>query len=762
MLEFWKTLFASGLFIPDGHCYLWEPSLVSLHALSDSLLAIVYYIISITLVYFVRKRQALPFNWMFLLFGLVIAGCGTTHLIEVWTLWHPTYWLSGFVKAITAVVSLYAAVKLVQLLPEAVALASPAQPEIAGRELENQIALSQQVEDALEKTQARLRSILDIAKDAIISVDKNQRITLFNQGAEHIFGYTEREAIGQPLDLLLPWRFAEIHRQHVSSFAEAEETAKKMGERSEVLGRRKDGTEFPAEASISKFELPGETIFTAIVRDISDRKRTEESISRLAAIVESSDDAIIGKTLDGIILSWNEGAEKIYGYTAEEVKGKHSSILIPPECIDEMPRILSKVSRGEKNQPYETVRLRKDGERITVSLTVSPTKDAAGRIVGASSIARDITYRKQVEAALEHLSRQNELILNAAGEGIYGLNVEGRCTFINVAAAKMLGYEVAELLAQPIHDRAHHSKPDGTAYPLESSPIYATLKDGAARQVKDEVFWHKDGSSFPVEYLSTPMEENGEIVGVVVTFKDITERRAVEQSKDEFISIVSHELRTPLTSIRTSLSLLTSGLLNEQPEKAKWMLDIAMESTNRLVRLVNDILDIERIESGKTTMNKEACDAANLMVNAADVMQAMAEKAGVTLSIAPASIQLRADADRIIQTLTNLLSNAIKFSPQGSAVSLSAECRDEYILFQVQDRGRGIPTDKLETIFGRFQQVDASDSRSSGGTGLGLAICRSIVQQHGGRIWAESILGEGSTFYFTLPILQANAKTNRG
>ncbi len=615
------------------------------------------------------------------------------------------------------------------------------------------ITQRKRAEAALKASQTRLAGILDIAKDAIISTDSTQRITLFNQGAENIFGYAAREVLGQPLDVLLPDRFAELHRHHVARFAESADTARRMGERVEVFGRRKDGREFPAEASISKLELAGEIIFTVFLRDISDRKQAEEALSQLAAIVEYSDDAIIGKNLQGIIQTWNAGAEKIYGYSAAEVKGRPISLLIPPERPDEMERILDRIIAGYGIDSYETERIRKDGQRIAVSLTVSPIKDAAGKVIGASSISRDISHAKRVEAALAKLRHQSELILNAVGDGIYGMDLQGNATFINLSAARMLGYEVGELMGQPMHATIHHSKPNGTPYPLDECPLSATFKDGSFHRVTDEVFWRKDGSSFPIEYASAPILEQGKIVGAVVTFKDITERRAIEQMKEEFISVVSHELRTPLTSIRTSLALLTSGLLENQPQRAKWMLEVAMESTHRLVRLVNDILDIERIESGKAPMNKEACDAADLMVQAADVMRAMAEKAGVILSITPLAAPLWADPDRVIQTLTNLLSNAIKFSPPGATIWLTAERRDEWVLFQVKDRGRGIPADKLETIFGRFQQVDASDSRKQGGTGLGLAICRTIVQQHGGRIWAESILGEGSSFYFTLPLL---------
>ncbi len=223
--------------------------------------------------------------------------------------------------------------------------------------------------------------------------------------------------------------------------------------------------------------------------------------------------------------------------------------------------------------------------------------------------------------------------------------------------------------------------------------------------------------------------------------------------KDEFISTVSHELRTPLTSLRAALGLLTGGALTTRPEKLQQMLDIATGNTDRLVRLVNDILDLERIGSGKAELHYTMCSADDLLRRAASLQQTRAPKAQLRITFNAANgVNVWADPDRILQTLTNLISNAIKFSPPGTEIHLTARGIDENeALIEVRDQGRGIPDDKLENIFDRFHQVDASDSRAMGGTGLGLAICRSIVTQHGGRIWATSTLGKGSTFHFTLP-----------
>jgi signal transduction histidine kinase len=309
----------------------------------------------------------------------------------------------------------------------------------------------------------------------------------------------------------------------------------------------------------------------------------------------------------------------------------------------------------------------------------------------------------------------------------------------------MLGYAADDLPGRP-YEATLLARSGG------EDPVRATLLSGEPRTVPDAAFRRADGSRFPVEFTCTPIVEENHIAGAVITFRDVTERREVDRMKDEFISVVSHELRTPLTAIRGSLGLLAAGKAGDIPQRGQRMLEIAVQNTDRLIRLINDILDIERIESGKVAMEPAPVNAAELAQGAVDVMLQMAERAGVELYVWAEPMHLVADADRLLQVLTNLISNAIKFSPPGTSVQLTVEPRDGEAVFRVSDQGRGIPQDRLESIFERFQQVDSSDSRQKGGTGLGLAICRSIVSQHGGRIWAESEPGQGSTFSFTLPL----------
>lgn len=244
------------------------------------------------------------------------------------------------------------------------------------------------------------------------------------------------------------------------------------------------------------------------------------------------------------------------------------------------------------------------------------------------------------------------------------------------------------------------------------------------------------------------------ILAIGKTLRDESRRREVERMKDEFISVVSHELRTPLTAIRGSLGILNSGKIPVDQPQGKRMLEIAVSSTDRLVRLINDILDIERMESGQLEMKKVNCDVAETLQAASEIIQPIAERSNVRIEAEAKASKVLADPDRLVQMLTNLLGNAIKFSPEGSVVKLAAEQLDGNVVFTVTDHGRGIPPEKREMIFERFKQVDTSDARDKGGVGLGLAICRSIVAQHGGRIWVEDGKPSGSVFKFTIPLVE--------
>ncbi|HTV56770.1 MAG TPA: PAS domain S-box protein, partial [Terriglobia bacterium] len=492
--------------------------------------------------------------------------------------------------------------------------------------------------------------------------------------------------------------------------------------------------------------------------EISGHRKTErvlrESQERFQLLVDGVKDyAIFMLDTQGRVVSWNAGAERISGYRPGEILAREFSCFYLEEDVKAgLPRKNLEMAALTGKIETEGWRIRKDGSLFWANVVISALHDPSGKLRGFVKVIRDVTERRQTEQALEQLRRQHELILNAAGDGIGGVSRTGACTFINPSGAHMLGWKQEDLIGQPLHDCVHHSKADGTPHFVAECKLLEALRDGKSHHANNEVMWRRDGSSFPVEYVSTPIrDEQGQIVGAVIVFHDITERRAIERMKDEFISVVSHELRTPLTAIRGALGLLASGKLCAEPGACRRMTEVAVSNAGRLAALVNDILDLERIESGRVQMNEKVCNAGYLMTQAVDVVRVTAEAQAISLSLSPASHYVRCDPDHIIQVLLNLLSNAIKFSPRCSSVSLSAGPQGEEVVFRVEDHGRGIPASKLETIFERFQQVDATDSRDKGGTGLGLAICRSIVRQHGGRIWVESTFGQGSNFFFTLP-----------
>ncbi|MGC8711276.1 MAG: ATP-binding protein [Leptodesmis sp.] len=364
------------------------------------------------------------------------------------------------------------------------------------------------------------------------------------------------------------------------------------------------------------------------------------------------------------------------------------------------------------------------------------------------SLKQEINDRKQAEAALRQSEEQLRLITNALPVLIAYVDDQQQYRFNNNAYFDWLGKSPGDIYG------SHLQQVWGAACYQRMQFYVDSALSGHTVTYENEITL-ANGNQRSVDVTYVPhLDDQNTVKGFFALTSDISDRKAIERMKDEFISVVSHELRTPLTSLHSALKILATGRLGSLSIDGQQMLEIADESTERLVRLVNNVLDLQRIESGKVIMDRQAHNAADFMIQAAEAMQAMAQQHGVTLVTQPQELMIWADADYILQALTNLLSNAIKFSAPGDTVWLTAEAGQDEAVFRVRDEGQGIPADHLERIFERFQQVDSSDSRKKGGTGLGLTICRKIIEQHEGRIWAESTLGQGSTFSFTLPTLQ--------
>jgi PAS domain S-box-containing protein len=374
-------------------------------------------------------------------------------------------------------------------------------------------------------------------------------------------------------------------------------------------------------------------------------------------------------------------------------------------------------------------------------------------------IANQLAIAIQQAELYQKLQASEERSRHAFEQAVNGMalvRLDGYWLRVNPALCQMLGYTETELMQLPL--------PQITA-PADLERLWLKLQEllsgSLSVELEHRLIDKQERLLWILNSVSLVKDPKGIPLYYVMQIQDITERRRIEQIKKEFISVVSHELRTPLASIRGALGLLAAGVLAQDPDIFQQMLDIAHTETDRLSRLVNDILDLERLETQQITLVRQWCDAVSLMQQAGDSVYPLAEASQIFLQLVPDQVQVWADPDRIVQVLINLLSNAIKFSPPDSRVTLRCCRQTDHVLFQVQDQGRGIPADQLEKIFGKFQQVDTSDARDKGGTGLGLAICRTIVQQHEGEIWAESVLGQGSSFSFTLPLPKGTAVERR-
>jgi PAS domain S-box-containing protein len=610
----------------------------------------------------------------------------------------------------------------------------------------------QRIERALTVERNFVSAVLDTMSALVLVVDTAGRIVRFNRACEEISGYTFAELAGRsfPQELFLSEERAKAFELLDQARIQTRREPTEMHWLSREGRRRRI-----AWTTTTLTDGSGETNFIIMTGvDVTDQREATAALhaseARYRQLVESSLGMVCTHDLDGKILSINTNAAESLGYRAEEMVGRLLSEFVPEEQQPVFENYLQSIAATGEEQGMLTLRHRNGSVRFIAWRNRLIELPDTPRFVLGHGI--DVTEKTDAENRLHAVMRQRESILESVGDGIYGIDMQGRIVFVNQVGARLMGYTQAEMEGKDLLALLGHARADGSPYKIEDSPIYGARRASAPIRARDEMFRHKDGHPIPVEYVACPMLSNGRVTGVVVAFQDVTERRRLDRMKDEFISTVSHELRTPLTALRAALGLIAGGALEKRPEKRTQMMDVAIGNCDRLVRLVNDILDFERMGAGRLPMRFQEIEAKDLLRRATDLQHPSAQKAGIGFLIDAGPLTLWIDEDRILQTLGNLISNAIKFSPRGSDIVLRAKAQSatEAIL-SVEDKGRGIPPEKLDIIFERFQQVDASDSRDMGGTGLGLAICRNIVRQHGGRIWVESTVGRGSAFYFTIP-----------
>jgi PAS domain S-box-containing protein len=495
----------------------------------------------------------------------------------------------------------------------------------------------------------------------------------------------------------------------------------------------------------------GKIVHVAITRDITGRKQADRAALLLGAIVDSSDDAIISKDLEGMITSWNQGAQRLFGYTAEETIGKSVSLLIPPDRKEEEPGILERLKRGERVDHFETLRRTRDGKLLDISLTISPVKDAQGNIIGASKIARDITERKLTEEALRESQTRFRQLADSMPHMVWTARPDGYIDYYNERWYEFTGFSRAAL-GDASWEPALHSQD----LPRWRETWYAAVQSGEPYSIEHR-FWDRQehrwrwfiGRALPVR------DAAGNIVKWFGSCTDIDDQKRIErdlrranEDLEQFAYSASHDLQEPVRTVKIYGELLMKKFEDEIDAEAREFLEYLRIGATRMDMLVRDLLTYTQVIKFEAPV--EAAEAGDALDSTLACMAGLIAETGALITADPLP-SLRVHPVHLQQLFQNLISNAIKYaSPdRPPSVHVSAQAQNGCWVFAVADNGIGIDPAYQENIFGLFKRLHSNTEYS--GTGIGLAICRRIVDRYHGRIWVESELGKGSTFRFTLP-----------
>ncbi len=622
----------------------------------------------------------------------------------------------------------------------------------------------------LEVFRVTLRSI----GDAVITTDTEGCITYINGVGEALTGWSLQDALGQPLDRV-------FHIVNEATRLPVENPATRALRQGVVVGLanhtiliKKDGTECPIDDSAAPIRNEEGHVSGCVLifRDVTAQRLVERDKANqlhtarlLASIVESSNDAIIGKSLEGIIQSWNAAAEQLFGYTAEQAVGQHISLIIPPERLTEEDQIIASLSAGKRIEHFETERVRSDGQRITVSLTISPIKDESGNVVGASKIVRDVTERKRAES-----DRQMFVTLVENSTDFIGIcDLEGIPFFVNRAGLDMVGLkdidEARQTGIQEFFFPEDQAKVMNEFFPTvlnnghgEIEIRFRHFKTGEARWMAYKVLALTDAANQPIAFATVS--------------QDVTERRRLaddlrrlaadlsdaDRRKNEFLATLAHELRNPLAPMSNMLEVVKRA--DGDSEVLKRAHGTLERQLGQMVRLVDDLLDLNRVTHDRLELRRSEVELSSVIQQAVEVARPLVDSAGhhLTIDLPDEPIYLNADRARLAQVFGNLLNNSCKYTRPEGTVSLSAERVGDEVVVTVKDNGAGIPQDKLDSIFDMFMQVERTSERSQGGLGIGLTLVKRLTEMHGGSIEARSAgEGQGSEFIVRLPVLNRPA-----
>jgi PAS domain S-box-containing protein len=594
------------------------------------------------------------------------------------------------------------------------------------------------------------RSLIEASLDPLVTIGPDGKITDVNKATENVTGYPREKLIGEDFS-----DYFTEHEKAKESYLEVFREGFVRDYPLEIL--HKDGHITPVlyNASVYRDESGEVAGVFAAARDITEIKKAEYEIQRLANVVESSNDSIITRSIEGNILSWNKGAEHTYGYTAKEVLEKNISIIIPTSLKEEENELIDNI-KEKKTIPenYETIRITKNGKIINVSITISPIYDTLGNLIAISTISRDITENKKAAKKLELANKYNRSLLEASLDPLVTIGADGKITDVNHSTKTVTGRNGNELIGTDFSD--YFTEPQKAREGYEK-----VFHDGFVRDYPLEIK-NKNGKTTPVLYnASVYRDESGEVIGIFAAARDITELKETENNLklkldelsrsnaelEQFAYVSSHDLQEPLRMIASYLQLLERKYKGKLDDKADKYIHFSVDGATRMQNLINDLLDFSRV----TTQAKEFQPTelepifkevlSNLEVSITE------NKAIISHDSLPVVI---ADKTQIGQVFQNLINNAIKFQSENQPhINISVKtCKNQW-LFAVKDNGIGIDPNHKDKIFEVFKRLHKR--RDYPGTGIGLAICKKIVERHGGHIWVESELGKGSIFYFTLP-----------
>jgi len=678
-----------------------------------------------------------------------------------------------------------------------------------GHQLHRARARAKAAAEEAEQRREMLRITLTSIGDGVISTDPEGYVTFLNPVAEQLTGWDLKEARGKAIVDVFHIINEQTYEKVENPCEKVLRTGKIVGLANHTILISRDGTERPIEDSAAPIIDSSGRIYGMVLvfTDATSQRKTQSALQQLAAIVEHSDDAVISKDRQGIVTSWNAAAEKLYGFTPAEAIGQHISLIVPEDHRDELAVNMERLWRGERIEHWDTVRMRKDGTLVDVSLRISPIKDSYGEVIGASKVARDISQRKRTEEALKFLAEASaslatlldrESALQHAAASMVP-NFADWCVIYVIRPDGAIGAPASahrdpakqqllrEFLAEYPVDwespsvtvqawRTGHTQfiPQITEERLQKLGQNDRLKQALRKldprsvisvpmKIRERTigvisFVQSDGGR-PYAESDVPLAEDlaRRVATAIDNAQLLNSIRESERQKDEFLAMLAHELRNPLAAIRyaADAARLRSPDARDAHDE---MLDVIDRQANNLTRLIDSLLDISRISQEKIQLRREPIDAAAIVDRAAAAQQPLLYEKGdrLIVDVADEPLPLFVDATRIEQILVNLLTNAAKYSPDGSEITLKAFALDGEAIIQVIDPGIGISAEMLPRVFDLFAQADHTLDRSQGGLGIGLTVVRKLTEMHGGTVSVQSDgVGRGSTFTVRLPLSDA-------